>query len=48
MRLLGILLVLLGVILKWLRSINPTVAWTLIIVGVIIVLVSRFLKPKAR
>ena len=47
MRWLGILLLLLGIVLRWTTSISPVILWIIIIVGAILVIISRISKPKA-
>ena len=47
MRIFGLLLVVLGIALRWFTSINPVISWVLIIVGVIIVIAGYFLKSTA-
>ncbi len=46
MKWLGILLLLLGIALRW-TSISPVILWIIIIIGAILVIISRISRPKA-
>ena len=48
MKLLGLLIFVLGLVLKWFTSISPGIAWALIIVGAIILIAGYLLKSRAR
>jgi len=47
MKLFGLLLIVLGMVLRWFTSISSVISWVLIIIGVIIVIVGYLLKSKA-
>jgi len=47
MKLFGLLLIVLGVVLRWFTSISSVISGVLIIIGVIIVIVGYLLKSKA-
>ena len=47
MKLFGLLLIVLGVALRWFISINSVISWVLIIIGVIIVIAGYLLESKA-
>jgi hypothetical protein len=46
MKWLGILLLLLGIVLRWTTSISPVILWIIIIVGAILVIITRISRPK--
>lgn len=47
MKLVGFLIFLFGAILLWFTLIAPAIAWTLIVIGAILVLVGHILKSRA-
>jgi len=47
MKLLGLLIFVLGLVLKWFTSISLGIAWALIIVGAIILIAGYLLKSRA-
>jgi len=47
MKLLGFLLFILGLLLKWFTSISSGISWALIIMGAIIIIAGYILKSRA-
>ena len=48
MKLLGFLIIVLGLVLKWNTSINSVISWVLIVIGVIIMIMGFLLGKRAR
>jgi hypothetical protein len=46
MKWIGIIILLLGLILRWTTSISPVILWIIIIVGAVLVIIGRISKPR--